>query len=323
MRIITRSPGAAPPSMPRSTAPHYASPYLLLSLASFLWAFNWIIGRAMVGHVTPVALTFARWTVAFAAMLPFAWPQLRAHAGTLRKHWRRIAWLAFWGTGIQNVFGYVGLQYTTATNGVMLNSAIPVMIIVTGWLVYGDTITRLQSVGVAVSLAGVLAILTRGDVEVLLSLSLNRGDLIVLGGLVFWAVYSVILRTKPPGLPGLALLAACSGFGVLFLAPLAAFEALFLGGHIEVAPATVAAILYIGVFPSFVGYISWNRGVAEVGANVAGIFLHLMPAFGALLAWLFLDERIHAYHIAGIGLVLAGIALSARGERAVPAAAPE
>lgn len=309
--------------MHRRPAPYHASPYLLLTLTSFLWSLNWIIGRAMVGHVTPMALTFVRWLVAFMVMLPFAWPQLRTHASTLRRHWKRIAWLGFWGTGIQNVFGYEGLQYTTATNGVMLNSAVPVMIIVVGWLVYGDRITRVQSLGVAVSLAGVIAILTRGDARVLLSLSLNRGDLIVLGGLVFWAVYSVILRMKPPELPGLALLTACSAVGLAFLAPLAIFEARFLGGHVEVTPATVAALLYVGIFPSFVGYISWNRGVAEVGSNVAGIFLHLMPVFGALLAWLVLGERIHGFHIAGIALILAGIALTTRAGRGLPAPAPE
>ncbi len=309
--------------MPSRPASFHASPYFLLSLTSFIWSLNWVIGRAMAGHVSPFALTFFRWFVAVAAMLPFALPQIRRHAAVIRANWRRIAWLGFWGTGLHNVFAYFGLQYTTATNGVMLNSSIPVMIIVLGWLIYRDTITRVQSLGVAVSLVGVMVILTRGDPQVLLQLSLNKGDLIVLVGMVFWAAYTVFLRLKPPELPGLAMLCCCGMVGVLLLAPLFAVEMVFLGGRVEVTWATVAAMLYIGVFPSFVGYVFWNRGVHEVGSNVAGIFLHLMPAFVAVLAWIFLGERIHLFHIAGIALILVGIALTTRGHRGVPEPGPE
>lgn len=310
-------PGGVPPRAWR------ASPYALLSVTSFFWSLNWVIGRAVVGTVSPLTLTFIRWVVAVAAMMPFAYPMIREHWPLIRREWRTLAWIGFWGTGLHNAFAYVGLQYTTATNGLMLNSAIPVMIVLTGWLLYRDTITRLQALGVAISLAGVLAILTRGDAAVLAEFSLNRGDLIVLAGMVFWAVYTVLLRRKPAELPGLAMLACCGAFGVLLLAPLCAAELLFLGGHVAFTPASVAAMLYVGTFPSFIGYVFWNRAVAEVGSNVAGIFIHLMPVFGSLLAWMFLGERIHGYHLAGISLILLGIWLTARERRETPAPAPE
>jgi drug/metabolite transporter (DMT)-like permease len=306
-----------------SRPPFHASPYLLLSLTSFIWSLNWVIGRAIVGHVTPLTLTFIRWVVAVAVMMPFAWPQIRAHWPAIRRHWKTLAWLGFWGTGLHNLFAYVGLLYTTATNGVILNSSIPIMIILFGWLVYRDTITRSQAVGVAISLAGIMVIIGRGDPRALLDFSFNKGDLIILFGMVFWAAYTVFLRMKPAEIGGLAMLACCGCVGVMLLAPLAAIEILFLGGHAEFTPATIAAMLYVGIFPSFVGYVFWNRGVAEVGPQVAGIFVHLMPAFGALLAWLFLDERIYLFHIAGIALIVAGIALTTRGRRVVPEPGPE
>ncbi len=309
--------------MPRRILTFHASPYLLLSLTSLFWSLNWVIGRAIVGHVSPFSLAFIRWMVAVAVMLPVAWPEIRAHWPAIRRHWRTIAWLAFWGTGLHNVFAYLGLQYTTATNGVILNSSIPVMIIILGWVVYRDTITRVQALGVVVSAAGVLAILTRGDPAVLADMSLNKGDLIVLVGMVFWAAYTIFLRMKPDDLSGLAMLAACGCVGVAILAPLAAVELAFFDGRIEVNPATVTAMVYVGVFPSFVGYVFWNRAVAEVGSNVAGIFVHLMPVFGSLLAWMFLGERIQVFHVIGIALILGGIALTTRGKRGVPEPGPE
>ncbi len=299
------------------------SPYLLLSLTAFFWSLNWVIGRAIAGHVTPFALTYIRWIVALALMLPFAWPAIRAHKDVIRRDWKKIVWLGFWGTGLHNVFAYAGLQYTTATNGVILNSSVPIMIIVLGWLIYRDTITRLQSLGVAISMLGVFAILTRGDLGVLANFQLNKGDVIVVVGMVFWAAYTVFLRHKPVGLPGLALLTCCAVVGVALLTPLFVIEMVLFDGRIEVTPATLAAMLYVGIFPSFVGYIFWNRGVAEVGPNIAGIFMHLMPVFGSLLAWLFLGERIQLFHIVGIALILSGITLTTRGRRAEPEPGPE
>lgn len=294
-----------------------ASPYLLLGVTAFIWSLNWVVGKAVVGTISPLTLTFIRWVIAVAAMLPFALPQIRRHWPAVRREWKTIAWIAFWGTGLHNAFAYVGLHHTSATNGVILNSSIPVLIILTGWIVYRDTITRPQALGVAISAAGVLAVLTGGDPAVLASLRLNRGDLIVLAGMVFWAVYTVLLRLRPKELPGLALLACCGSIGVVYLLPLCAAELLFMQGKVDLTPASVAAMLYVGIFPSFVGYVFWNRAVSEVGPNVAGIFIHLMPGFGSLLAWLFLGERFEAFHLAGIVLILAGVWLTARGGRQV------
>lgn len=291
------------------------SPYVLLTATSFFWSLNWVVGKAVVGTISPLTLTFVRWAIAVLAMLPFALPQIIEHWPIIRRRWKWIAWVGFWGTGVHNAFAYVGLQYTTATNGLLLNSALPMMIVLTGWAVYRDTITGRQAVGVAASFVGVLAILTRGDPATLATLTLNRGDVIVVAGMIFWAVYTVLLRTRPEGLPPLAMLACCASVGLVLLAPMAAVEILVWGGGIQLTPGAVAAMLYVGLFPSFIGYVFWGRAVSEVGSNIAGIFVHLMPVFGSFLAWLFLDERLQAFHLAGIALIVVGIVLTSRGGR--------
>jgi drug/metabolite transporter (DMT)-like permease len=309
--------------MASRTSGWHASPYFLLTLTAFIWSLNWIVGRAIVGHVSPIALTFIRWSIAVTVLMPFAFPLIRANWHVVRRDWKTIVWLAFWGTGLHNAFSYTGLQFTTATNGVILNSATPVLIVVLSWALYRETITRLQAAGIAVSLFGVAVIVSHGDLGALAALAINKGDVIVFVGVGFWAAYTVFLRHKPAELPGLALLACCGCVGLAFLAPIVAIEAVFFEGRVELTFATVAAMLYLGIFPSLVAYVCWNRAVAEVGPAVSGVFMHLMPPFAGVLAWVFLDERIYLYHLAGIGLILAGIALTTRGHRADPEPGPE
>ncbi len=299
----------------------FASPYLLLSCTVLFWSINWVIGRAVVGMVPPVALAFWRWSLAALFMLPFAWSQVRSHWAEIRRQWRPIVLLAVLGTGYFNLLTYVSLQYTTATNGVMLNSSIPVFILAIGWLFFGHRITLRQLAGLAISLGGVLTILARGELATLAMLKLNPGDLILLASMILWALYTLALKWRPGGIPPLAFLFACAVVGVIAMLPAYAAEML-MGKHIVWSWTVAGTMFYVGMFPSFIGYIFWNRGVAEVGPGVAGLFVHLMPVFGSLLAWLFLDERLYLFHLAGIALILSGIFLSSRGAGRTPESGP-
>jgi len=298
------------------------SPYVLLSLTALFWSGNWVIGRAFVsdGEIPPVALAWWRWAIALIAMLPFALPQILRHRATLWQQRKIVLALGLIGTGFHNLLSYVGLQYTTATNGVMLNSAIPVLIILLGVLFFRQSVSSKQLLGIAVSLAGVLTILSKGHPEALGTLQFNRGDLIVLGSMMLWALYTLLLKWRPDGVPGLALLAVCASIGLIAMTPVYGWE-IASGKAIQWSFGVVAALLYLGLFPSFVGYIFWNRGVEEVGANVAGLFVHLMPVFVSLLAWLFLGERMFWFHLVGIALIFAGIYLTTRQTPVVPPAA--
>lgn len=301
---------------------HTVSPYVLLSLTALFWSGNWVIGRAVVsdGQVPPVALAWWRWAIAVALMMPFALPQIRRHWSSIWRHRNIVTLLALIGMGFHNLLSYVGLQFTTATNGVMLNSAIPVMIILLGVLFFKQRVSAKQILGVAVSLVGVLAILTKGHLEALAALRFNQGDLIVLASMLLWALYTLMLKWRPEGIPGLALLAVCGSIGLIGMMPVYAWE-IASGKSIDWSWGVVVALLYVGLFPSFIGYVFWNRAVEEVGPSVAGLFVHLMPVFGSLLAWLFLDERLYWFHLAGIAFIFAGIYLTTRAANTIPPAA--
>lgn len=288
-----------------------ANPYFLLTLTAFFWSSNMVIGRAVRADIAPFTLAFCRWAVAALCILPLALPHLRAQGPLLLRGWRPLLILGLLGIGGYNTFAYLGLQQTTATNAALLNSFIPIATIAISWAVLGKRLTRLEAIGVLVSLAGVMTIVGRGSVAVLADLSLNVGDLWLLVAVVDWAIYTVALAWRPAGVHPMLLLAAMILVGLLALAPAMAWE-LRQGPAPNFTFASTAAVAYVGVFPGFVAYVLYNRGVAEVGGNRASLFIHLMPVFGTLLAAAFLAEVPRWYHFLGIGLIFTGIGLTTR-----------
>lgn len=293
--------------------PLYRHPYLLLTLTALFWSGNMVLGRGIRADVPPIALAFWRWVIALALIAPLALPHLKEQWPLLKKGWKPVLLLGILGVGCYNTFAYVALQYTAATNAVLLNSFIPIVTIALSWLFLGKRLKPIEAVGVAISFLGATTIIARGDLAVLLGLSLNLGDVWMLGAVLTWAIYTVGLQWRPAGVHPMLMLGALTLVGVLTLAPIYAHELGALGGparHINLHWGSLAGIAYVGVLPSFVGYIFYNRGVAEVGANKASLFIHLMPVFGTLLSALFLGELPHLYHFVGIGLIFSGIYLT-------------
>jgi len=286
------------------------SPYLLLTLASLFWAGNWIVGRGMREAVPPIALSFWRWAIALACLLPLAWPHLRRDRGVLVAGWRQVALLGVLGTCLYNALTYVGLQQTEAINGLLLNSFIPIVIVALAWAFQGKRLAPVEALGIGASFLGVLAIIARGDAQNLLRLTLNVGDIWILLSVVAWAVYTLLLPKRPAAHP-LAFLFAIALVGILATLPVYLTE-LAGGRRIEPSLAAWSAIAYAGIFPAFLGFIFWNKGVEQVGAAKAGLFIHLMPAFGIVLAAAFLGEAMSWFHLAGIALIFGGIFLATR-----------
>jgi len=290
--------------------------FLLLALASLFWSGNWVAGRALRDAFDPVTLNFWRWVVAAAVLAPFAWPGLRGKWPLLRRHAGLLLLLALTGVAVFQSLVYLGLRSTEVVNGVLLNSSLPLFMLLCSWAIERERASVRQVAGMLVSLAGILVIVSRGEPATLLQFRLHPGDAWILLAMPVWGVYSVLLRRRPAELGGVAFLFVISAAGVLMLAPFAALQAL-LAPPRPPGAAAILAVLYMGIGASVLAFICWNRGVAAVGANAAGFTVHLLPAFGTLLAIAFLGEAFAGFHAAGIATILAGVLLATR---AAPAA---
>lgn len=261
--------------------------------------------------IPPFQMSFWRWAVAFAILLPFAIAQGRADAAQWRRELPFLAFLGVVGVTAFNCFIYAALHHTTVVSAAFINSFMPVATFLLAIAILHDRPSGRQLLGIVVSLAGALTIIAQGQPQRLFDLGLNRGDLLVLAGLLFWAAYTVLIKWRPTQLRPLAFLGTTVGFGVLFHLPLIAWE-IPAAGPMAPTPDGIAAILYLAIFPSVLAYILWNRAVATLGPARTGMFMHLMPIFSAGAAILLLGERVFAYHALGIVLIVVGITLVTR-----------
>lgn len=283
-------------------------PRLMLALVSLFWSGNIVLGRFIAGHVPPVTLSWIRWIGAFAIFLPFAWPYARRDWKTIKGNFGFLTLISAIGISIYTALAYYSLQYTQAINALLIASTGPLLVAVATYFLYGEKPTPRQVLGVLASLTGVVIVVSRGSLETLLHLQLNRGDIWWFVGQIVYALYTALLR-KRPAIHSFSFALVLFGWGGLMLTPLLVAEV--ATGHYPVwdMPA-LATLAYIVLVPSLISYLFYNRGVEMIGPNRAAPFYHLIPIFGSALAILFLGERPQVYHAAGYALVLAGILIA-------------
>jgi drug/metabolite transporter (DMT)-like permease len=288
----------------------FDQPYLLLALTSLFWAGNTILGRFIVGHVPPMTLAFVRWSGAALILLPFAvrhlardWPTIRQHAGLMTL-------LALTGFSVYNTLSYYGLQYTTAINGLLLQSVAPLFVAMWTFVIFRERLTLRQAGGICVSLCGVAVIVCHGSLAVLLAIAFNRGDVSFLVALVVYGFYAAYLRRRPAIHP-FSFLAVGMGGGAFFLIPAMVWE-LASGRTVTLDAESFLSFAFVCIFPSLLGYLFLNRGIELIGANRAAPFIHLVPVFGSVLAIVLLGEQFRLYHAVGYGLVFTGITVATR-----------
>ncbi|MBV9289419.1 MAG: DMT family transporter [Hyphomicrobiales bacterium] len=286
----------------------WASPILLLVLTTLIWAGHSIVGRLAVGEVSPMTLTCLRWAVALVPILIAARPHLRRDWPTLVARWRYIAVMGTFGYTVFVALFYLAAHRTSALNLSIIQGAIPALVLIGARAILGVRFTSLQALGAGLTMLGVVAIAAQGDLERLKALAFNSGDVMMIAGAATYAGYTIGLRQRPR-VSGLSLLAGMALAAFLTSLPLMGWE-IATSGFMPLTSAGLAILVFVALGPAFLAQIFFMRGVELIGPGRAGVFINLVPVFGAIMAVVLLGEPFAAYHVVALALVVGGIAIA-------------
>ena len=283
---------------------------MMLVLATLFWAGNFIVGKvAFVENIPPMSLVFFRWSLVWLILIPFTYKEIIKYKKIIIENLPLLFFLALTSVGLFNSFTYLALVYTQVINASLFNTAIPAMIILLCYIFKIEQTNQFQIMGLILCVMGILSIITKLDLNIILSLDFNKGDIIMIGGVITWGLYSSFLKKKNFSLPLLTLVHILCTFGLLFIFPQFLFE-LSQGKIIKFDANLSYILIYLALLPSIGSYYCWAGAVAIIGANRAGIFLSLIPLFSTILAMIFFDEKFYFFHSIGAILIVLGLFLS-------------
>ena len=289
--------------------------YLLLILTTLFWSGNFIVGKAAsIYQIPPFSLNFYRWLFAFLILLPFTFKEILSHKKYILDNISFFIILGITSITIFNSIVYYSLYYTQVISGVLMISTIPVWIMFIASILKIEKTNLFQIIGVILSLTGVMFIITKADIELIKSLDFNKGDLSMVVAMFAWATYSALLRKKTYEISQIALLEIIIICGLVFLIPIYFIE-MSSGNLIILGKPFILTLIYVVLFPGILAFLFWIKGIAIIGANRAGVFLHLMPIFGALMAMVIFKEKFMFYHSLGAIFIIAGITLSNKNKK--------
>ena len=282
----------------------------MLVCATLFWAGNFMVGKlAFLENIPPMSLVFFRWLLVWIILLPFTYKDILKNKDTILNNLPLLFFLALTSVGLFNTFTYLALVYTQVINASLFNTAIPAMIIFLCFLLKIEKTNRFQIFGLILSVLGILSIITKLDLDILLSLNFNKGDLIMIGGVITWGVYSTLLKKKKFTLPLLTLVHVICTLGLISVFPQFLFE--FSNGQvIKFDTNLVYTLIFLALFPSIGSYYCWAGAVSVIGANRAGISLSLIPLFSTIMAIFFYNEQFEFFHLIGAILIILGLFLS-------------
>ena len=284
--------------------------YLILILTTIFWSGNFIVGKAAsTFQIPPFSLNFYRWVFAGLILLPFTYKEILNKKKYILENIGFFIILGITSITIFNSIVYYSLYYTQVISGILMISTIPVWIIFISSILNIEKTNIFQIIGVIFSLTGVIFIITKADLNLIKNLDFNKGDLSMVVAMFSWAVYSALLKSKKYEISQFALLQVVIITGLIFLIPIYFIE-MYLGHLIVLGKPFILTLTYVVLFPGLAAFFFWIKGISLIGANRAGIFLHLMPIFGAAMAMIIFDEKFMYYHIFGAIFIVAGIALS-------------
>ncbi|AOY89561.1 hypothetical protein BKP64_16060 [Marinobacter salinus] len=292
--------------------------YIGLVLTPLFWAGNAVVARGTVESIPPLSMSFWRWVIALAFLLPFGLPGVWQHRKIIRQRLGSMLALATFSVGAFNSLLYFAATTTTATNIALINATIPIFVAFLAWVLLGDRTRPIQAVGIALAVLGILTVVARGDITVLTGLEAQPGDLIMVAAVFSWGLFSVLLRRQSVPLPALTFLTTQIFLGAMVILPFYLTDLFFFSGGFELSGETALPLLFVAIFPGILAYGFWNHGVQKIGPSKAAIFMYLTPVFASVLAGILLGESLGLFHIIGGLLILCGLLLATRAGRRTP-----
>ena len=284
--------------------------YIMLVCATLFWAGNFMVGKlAFLTNIPPMSLVFYRWSLVWLILLPFTIKEIIKHKSIILNNLPLLFFLALTSVGLFNSFTYLSLVHTQVINASLFNTAIPAIIILLCFIFQIEKTNKFQIFGLILAVFGILSIITKLNLSVLLSLNFNKGDLIMIGGVITWGLYSAFLKKKKFTLPLLTLVQVLCTFGLIFIFPQFFYE-FSQGKFIKFDIDLFYILIFLALFPSIGSYYCWAGAVSIIGANRAGIFLSLIPLFSTIMAITFFDEQFQFFHLIGAVLIILGLFLS-------------
>ena len=284
--------------------------YIILVLTTIFWSGNFIVGKAAsIFNIPPFSLNFYRWFFAGLILFPFTYREILKKKNYIYNNILFFIVLGVTSITIFNSIVYYSLYFTQVISGILMISTIPVWIIFISSILKIEKTNFFQIIGVILSLTGVIFIITKVDINIIKNLEFNKGDLSMVVAMFSWAIYSALLKSKTYEISQTSLLEVIIICGLIFLIPVHLIE-MNLGYQIVLGKPFYLILAYVVFFPGLAAFFFWIKGISIIGANRAGVFLHLMPIIGALMAMIIFKEKFMLYHLLGAIFIIAGITLS-------------
>ncbi|QOP40551.1 DMT family transporter [Sulfurimonas marina] len=281
-----------------------------MTLCVLFWSVNFVLGRFVKDDITPMELAFFRWFFVFLMVSPILIIRHEKIIHSLKQNFTILTVLAILGITTFNTLLYYGLTFTTSTNALIINSTVPILVLVLSFFILKQKIKFYQTTGIILSTLGVIFLILKADIANILTLEFNQGDILIIITSLSWALYSVLLKYKPKDLNDFEYFSTTVAIGLIVLLPFYLYQGYSFQQELEVLQNNYPVFLYVSIFASISSYYLWHYGIEKIGASKTAQFTHLMPIFGIILASIFLKESLHSYHLLGASLIAFGIYLS-------------
>jgi len=284
--------------------------YIFLILCVLFWSGNFVIGRFVREDITAFEMVFFRWSFTLLLISPILIISYKKILKSLKEDYKILLLLSLLGIGLFNTLVYTGLKLTTATNALIINSTVPIIVLILSYYILKQNINKKQIFGIFLSSFGVIYLILKGNILDIFTLKFNIGDLWIILSSLTWALYSVFIKFKPKNLSDIELFSLLVTLGFLMILPFYLYQGYGIEYEINLLKNNYLIFIYISLFTSILSYYFWHQGISEIGASKTAQFAHLMPFFGAILAFVFLGEILQMYHIIGGIFISFGIYLS-------------